>query len=221
MSRINGTRKGCKDVFNAFLVSLATYAGFFEFPCIRPTYDVPKRIIAFSKALSSKDYDKWVHFYEDDYLFERIWKNPRKYLEVLKRFNGVILPDFSLYRDMPLIMQLWNIYRSRAIGHWLQINGVRVIPNIRYGDRRTFRICCDGIEKHCVIAVGSHGNIRNRADREVFLSGFDVIVRILQPTVIVIYGTAPAKYFQKYIDAGIRIVCFESEYSVAHKREVN
>ena len=104
------------------------------------------------------------------------------------------------------------------MGHWLQINGVRVIPNIRYGDCRTFRICCAGIEKHCVIAVGSHGNLKHREDREIFLSGFEVIVKILRPSVIVIYGTAPAKYFQKYFDAGIRIACFESEYSVSHKK---
>lgn len=29
------------------------------------------------------------------------------------RFNGVILPDFSLFRDMPLVMQMYNILRSR------------------------------------------------------------------------------------------------------------
>ncbi len=217
MSKTNGIRKGCKDVFNAFLVSMATYAGFFEFPRIKPTYIVPEKIIAFSKALSSKEYDQWVHFYEDDYVFERIWRNPRRYLEIFKRFKGVILPDFSLYRDMPLVMQLWNIYRSRAIGHWLQINGIKVIPNIRYGDKRTYRICCDGIEKNCVIAVGSHGNMKFKSDRDIFLKGFEVIANILQPSVIVIYGAAPMKYFQKYIDAGIRIVCFESDYSVSHK----
>lgn len=216
MSRINAQRKSCKDVFNAFLVLLATYAGIFEFPRIRPTYDVPNRVIVFSKALSCKDYDQWVHFYEDDYLFERIWRNPRKYLEVLRRFKGIIMPDFSLYRDMPLVMQLWNIYRSRAIGHWLQINGIRVIPNIRYGDKRTFRICCDGIEKHCVIAVGSHGNMKHKADRDIFLSGFDVVVKTLQPSVVIIYGTAPDKYFQKYTDAGLRIVRFDSEYSASY-----
>ena len=63
-------------------------------------------MIAFSKAISSKDYEQWVHFYEDDHLFERLWNNPRKYLPILERFQGVILPDFSLYRDMPLVMQL-------------------------------------------------------------------------------------------------------------------
>lgn len=116
MSVINSQRKSCKDVFNAFLVELAYYAGIFEFPIIQPTYWIPNKLIAFSKAISCPEKDQWVHFFEDDYLFERIWKNPGRYLNILRRYNGVILPDFSLYRDMPYVMQLWNIYRSRAIG---------------------------------------------------------------------------------------------------------
>ena len=132
----------------------------------------------------------------------------------------MILPDFSLYRDMPLVMQLWNIYRSRAIGHWLQINGIKVIPNIRFGDKRTFSLCCDGIEKHCVIALGTHGNMKHKADRDILLAGLDVVVKYLKPSVIIIYGTAPDRYFQKYIDSGIRIIRFESDYSASRKEVV-
>ncbi|MGN0420746.1 MAG: DUF4417 domain-containing protein [Acetatifactor sp.] len=220
MSKINSQRKCCKDVFNAFLVPFATYAGLFEFPEIKPTFFIPNRLIAFSKAISCKDYDQWVHFFEDDYLFERIWRNPSKYIETLKKYNGVILPDFSLYRDMPLAMQIWNIYRSRAIGHWLQVNGIGVIPNIRFGDRRTYRICCDGIQKHCVIAVGSHGNLRIVEDRQTFLKGLDAVARYLEPSVIVVYGAAPEKYFQKYVDSGIRIVQFDSNFATSHKEVV-
>jgi len=220
MSKINSQRKCCKDVFNAFLVVFATYAGIFEFPEIKPTYFIPNRVIAFSKAISCKDYNQWVHFFEDDYLFERIWRHPEKYLDILKRYNGVILPDFSLYRDMPLVMQIWNIYRSRAIGHWLHINGVKVIPNIRFGDRRTYRICCDGIQKHCVIAIGSHGNLKLLEDREVFLKGLDAIIKRLEPTVIVVYGAAPEKYFKKYKNQGIQIVQFDSNYAASHKEVV-
>ena len=220
MSRINSARKGCKDVFNAFLVSTAKYAGLFEIPCIEPCNEEPKRIIAFSKAISSKDYEQWVHFYEDDHLFERIWNTPRKYLPILERFQGVILPDFSLYRDMPLVMQLWNIYRSRAIGHWLQANGVKVVPNIRFGDQRTYNICCLGIEKHSVISIGSHGNLKNRLDREVFLKGVDRIVKTLEPRLIIIYGAAPDKYFKKFKDAGIHILQFDSDYAISHREVV-
>ena len=220
MSKINSQRNGCKDVFNAFLVTFATYAGLFEFPIINPTYALPNRLIAFSKAVSCKDYNQWIHFYEDDYLFERIWRNPRRYLPILKKYNGVILPDFSLYRDMPLAMQIWNIYRSRAIGHWLQANGVCVIPNIRFGDRRTYRICCDGIAKHCVIAVGAHGNLKLAEDRNIFLDGLNEVVKRLEPTAIVIYGAAPEKYFRKYKDSGILIFQFDSSCAASHKEVV-
>ena len=220
MSKINSQRKSCKDVFNAFLVSLATYAGVFEFPKIKPIHDIPNRLIAFSKAISCKDYDQWVHFFEDDFLFERLWRNPAKYLELLKKYKGVILPDFSLYRDMPLAMQIWNIYRSRAIGHWLQVNGVKVIPNIRFGDRRTYRICCDGIERYSVIAIGTHGTLKHKDDRELFLAGLEVVVNRLKPSAIVVYGSAPDKYFKKYADAGIRIVQFDSDYATSRKEVV-
>lgn len=215
MSKENGIRKGCKDVFNAFLVACAIYAGVFEFPVIRACYDIPNRLIAFSKCISCRDYNYWVHFYEDDYLFERLWRNPKKYLPILQRYNGVILPDFSLYRDMPLVMQLWNIYRSRAIGFWLQANGVKVIPNVRYGDRRTYKCCCDGLPRKAVISIGSHGTLKLLADREIFAKGLDIVVKRLQPVAIIVYGSAPESIFQKYIDMGIEIYHFTSDYGNA------
>lgn len=217
MSNLKSERKSCRDVFNAFLVSLAYYAGIFEFPVIQPTYWIPNRLIAFSKSISSKDFNQWVHFYENDWLFERIWRNPKRYLEILQKFNGVILPDFSLYRDMPFAMQIWNIYRSRAIGCWLQRNGVPVIANVRYADRRTFRCCCDGLSRHCVIAVGSHGLLKSQEDRRNFLKGLDAVVRRLEPSAIVVYGKAPDVFFNKYRQMGVQIIQFESECSISHE----
>ena len=97
---------------------------------------------------------------------------------------------------------------------------MKVIPNLRVGDRRTYRSCCDGIEKNCVIAVGSHGNLKLVLDREIFLKGLDVVVKRVQPVAIVVYGAAPEKYFNKYKDAGIRIVQFDSNYATSHKEVV-
>ncbi|MBO4214390.1 MAG: DUF4417 domain-containing protein, partial [Lachnospiraceae bacterium] len=98
--KINSERSGCQDVFNAFLVNDAIYEGKYEMPCIVPSFEIPKRLIVFSKCISSNDFDAYVHFYQDDYLFERLWRNPRKYLDILGRFKGVILLDFSTYYDM-------------------------------------------------------------------------------------------------------------------------
>lgn len=220
MSKVNCNRKSCKDVFNAFLVTRAIYSGIFEFPRIDPCYEVPNKLIAFSKAISCKDYDQWVHFYEDDFLFERIWRNPKRYLQILSKYRGVILPDFSLYRDMPLVMQLWNIYRSRAIGCWLQANEIKAIANVRFGDKRTFQCTCDGLSKHCVIALGTHGVIKDKATRKVFSEGLERIVKVLEPSVIVIYGSAPNAIFSKYKEAGIRIIQFDSDCATSHKEVV-
>ncbi len=213
----NCARRGCKDVFNASLVSSSIYEGLLDYPVIKPNKSIPNRLIAFSKAISSQDYDQWVHFFEDDCHFERIWRSPKKYLPMLRRFNGIILPDFSVYRDMPLVMQLWNIYRSRAIGAGHQANGGDTIANIRYGDWRTLSFCCDGVPKHSAIAVGTHGTLRDKEDRFHFVEGLDVIGCKLEPSNIVVYGSAPDCIFDRYREQGIGIISFESDIAKAHR----
>lgn len=214
MTHLNCVRPGCRDVFKAFLVKNAKYEGVIEIPILDKTNSKPRKVILFSKALKSKDYDCWVLFYEDDGNFERIWNNPKKYLPILKRFKGVICPDFSLYRDMPLVMQLWNIYRSHAIGRWLQDNGVDVIANVRFGDERTYEACCYGVPKNGIIAVGSHGCLRYKEEKEYFIKGLDYVVKRLNPKTIIVYGAAPEGVFGKYKAIGIEILQFDSDYAV-------
>lgn len=217
MSMQNGTRIGCKDAFHAFLIKNASFDGDLEIPHIQKTLDVPDHLIPFSKALRSTDYSAWVHFYEDDVVFERVWTQPNRYLPVLRRFAGVITPDFSLYRDMPLVMQQWNTYRGKALGHWWQENSLTVVPNVRTADRRSFAFCCDGVERESVIAIGSHGCIRSRIDREYFAEGLAFVVETIHPPKIIVYGTAPDEIFLPYKAQGVEIFQFDSEYSVSRK----
>lgn len=220
MSKENRTRAGCKDVFHAFLVKNATYSGEQEIPCLKKENAVPERLTLFSKCICATSFDAWVCFYEDDSAFARFWNNPRKYLPILKRFEGVIAPDFRLYRDMPLVMQEWNIYRSRALAHWLQENGVRVIPNIRWGDERTYSLSCMGISQGGTIAVGSHGCIKLLQEREPFRAGLDYAVEHLCPKTIVVYGKAPDAIFGKYREIGVHIKQFDSDFMKAHRKAV-
>lgn len=121
---------------------------------------------------------------------------------------------------MPLVMQQWNIYRSRAIGHWLQSNGASVIVNTRWGDERTFDTCCIGAPKFSPIAVGSHGCIKLLSDRSVFIHGLDYVISKLRPNAIIVYGSAPNTIFEKYRAMGITILQFDSDYKNAHKKAV-
>lgn len=221
MSKESCTRRGCKDVFHAFLVQNAEFDGKLEIPCIAPEKSVPHKLISFSKAISEKKKDCWVHFYEDDVKFERIWNRPGTYLPILKRYQGVISPDFSLYRDMPLVMQQWNTYRGKAIGQWLQENGVPVIPNIRFGDERTFEFCCAGVKKESTIAIGSHSCIKTKTERTFFRQGLEYVTECLKPSKMIVYGSAPDEIFLPYKLKGIEILQFDSETALAHKAVSN
>ncbi len=208
------------DVFHSFLVENADYDGYFELPQIKTSNQLPDRVITFSKAMSKtwNDFDCWVVFYEHDRNFERVWNNPKQYLNKLKKFRGVVSPDFSLYRNMPLVMQMWNTYRGRAIAVWLQNNGVEVIPNVRFGDERTFSFCFDSIEENKTVAVGTHGCIKHKEDKIFFKIGLARMVQRLSPKTIIVYGSAPDSIFKPYKDMGINIVPFESEFSKSRKQ---
>lgn len=213
-------KKDKTDVFNAFLVKNANYAGEDEIPCIRTSDQLPEKVISFSKATSSKENDSWIHFFEYDQKFEKLWTNPRKYLPIIKRFKGVISPDYSLYYDMPLAMQKWNTYRGKALGHWFIENGIEVIPNVRWGDERTFELSTLGVEKNKTIAVGTHGCIKTVEGKRMFIRGFDYVMQVLEPKNIIIYGRMPDKIFCLARLYGINLICFESEFAQTHKKGV-
>ena len=210
------------SVFKSFLVENANYEGFFELPKLKTSDILPRKIVSFSKAMcrSFTDFNCFIHFYEDDIRFERLWNNTRQYLNKLKKFKGVISPDFSMYRNMPLCMQIWNVYRGRALANWLSENGVEIIPNVRFGDERTYLFCFEGIEKNKTVAVGTHGCIQHKEDRKYFKRGLEELVKRLEPQTIIVYGQAPDDIFKKYKDVGINILQFESEI-LKSRRQVN
>ena len=208
------------DVFHAFLVENAEYDGKYELPVIKTSNLIPDRVVTFSKAMAKSwtDFDCWVVFYEHDKNFERLWNNPKAYLNKLKKFNGIISPDFSLYRNMPLVMQIWNTYRGRALAVWLQENGIEIIPNVRWNDERTLKFCFNGIDRYKTVAVGTHGCIKHIEDREYFKAGLDELIKRLSPKTIIVYGAAPDDIFKSYKDSGINIIAFESEFSKSRKQ---
>lgn len=208
----------CKDVFRALLVENADFDGMFEIPLIKTSNLLPDKLITFSKAISSKDYDFWVCFYEHDEAINRFWKDPKKYLPMLKKFRGIISPDYSLYFDMPFAQQIESTYKGRALGFWIQDNGIEVIPNVRWGDRRSFELACMGVERDKTIAISTHGCIKTVDDKKRFIAGFDYVVEKLQPKTVIVYGRDPDKIFNITQMRGIRILPFESEFSKSHKK---
>ena len=87
---------------------------------------------------------------------------------------------------MPLCMQIWNTYRGKALAHWLQENGVEVIPNVSWGDSSTFEFCFDGIEEGSIVAVGTIGCKRSKF---AFMRGYNEMLKRIKPSVIICFGS--------------------------------
>ncbi|MFV0425211.1 MAG: DUF4417 domain-containing protein [Bacilli bacterium] len=209
------------NVFKSDLVKEARFSEKYEFPIIKRTNFKPKKAVPFGEIRNKKivQTETWVHFYMHDYKFERLWNNPSRYLPILKSFKGVITTDFSIYRNMPISIQIWNTYRNRALSYYLQSNGVDIIPNVRWGDERTYEFAFEGLEKGGTFAVSTNGCIRNKLDRYYFEKGFKKMVEILEPSVIVVYSSMPDDIFLFCKEQGIQLINLENWHS-SFKKEV-
>lgn len=212
--------KHIRDNFHAYLVKDAEYDGKFEIPVIENTENlVPKGLVLFPDAQKEKNHNQWIHFYTDDRRFESLWNNPTAYLGLLKKFDGVVSPDFSVHRDMPLAMQIWNTYRNHALAHWFTTKGLKVIPNIRWGDERSYEFCFNGIQRNGIVAVGTTGCIRKTKDRYYFKLGLAEMYKQLSPHTILVYGSAPDDIFLEYSRDGIQIVQYQNEMQKIHEKK--
>lgn len=160
----------------------------FQMPIIKAMNEYPEELIGFNYAKTSKSFSQGIHFYLDDYQFERVWNQPERYAEMLRKFYFVCTPDFSLYSDMPRPLQIYNTYRSRLLGAWWQEKGINVIPTISWSDAASFDFCFNGIEPGGVVTVSTVGVIKNLAAREMWLAGMEELLKRIKPSKILIYG---------------------------------
>lgn len=207
------------DVFHTSLLHDANYAGDLELPIIQPTEYIPDQLIPFTHARATRGdlSGKCMHFYEHDIKFRCIWRNPDRYLPLFQRCEAIIGPDFSMYRNMPTVMQQWNCFKSRALSYWLQSKGITVIPNVRTSDEESFAWAFDGLPRRSVIAISSSGCCRHLDDRAALRRSVEEAVERLEPLAIVVNGSAPYQIFYPAFEAGIRVVQFDNQFSLTHK----
>ena len=74
-----------------------------------------------------------VHFYKWDDKLEKFYKNPYRYIELLKQYKFMFTPDFSIYLLSNPNVQRFNIFRSRWVGNFFQRKGCIVYPGAGWG----------------------------------------------------------------------------------------
>ena len=196
------------DGFNAELVEHALFKGILEIPSIEAPREIiiPTSLTPFSKRNYAESFDTAICEYEHDVRFADLIYATQNYVKDISKFSAFITPDCSLYRDMPLCLQIANTYFNRAIGASFQDKGMYVIPNIRWGDERSYTKCelpekfaFLGVPKRSIVSIGTYGCIRGAENKYFFKAGLDAMLQELEPQVVLVYGSMPNDIFGDYI----------------------
>ena len=166
---------------------------YFGFPVLSATQTVGDKMLRFCDWKDIKDPENYIaHFYYDDYKFISAWREPDKYIDRLKKFKAVVAPDFSLYTDFPIALQILSCYRRQWCGAYWQSMGIDVIPDVVWGTKDSFEFCFDGIPKRSTVAVSTVGVKRdkewNNETSSLFRDGYNEMLERLEPTAVMFYG---------------------------------
>lgn len=150
---------------------------------------VPDRLLAYNErwACDNAKPGDAVHFFLDDYRFETLWSRPNQSLSRLQRVGMSLTPDFSLWLEMPLAMQLWQVYRSRWCGCWMQLHGVPAIPTVSWSTKESYDFCFAGIPEGSTVAISTVG-VRDDNAKANFLHGLQRMLSTLVPSTVLCYG---------------------------------
>ena len=195
------------DGCNPELVEGADFDGQLEIPIIKRPEKIliPKGIVPFSKMDRVVPEKFAVCEYENDREFADLLRYTDNYVKELKNYQAFITPDASLYWDMPLAAQIINKYRNHAIGYYMQKKGIYVIPNVRWGDERTYttsvlpeKLAFLGVEKHSIVSIGTYGVVKASDEKKHFRAGLEAMLETLMPEAVLVYGSMPKDIFDEY-----------------------
>ncbi|CCQ94381.1 conserved hypothetical protein [[Clostridium] ultunense Esp] len=136
---------------------------------------------------SIENLHKTVHFFIDDGKFRAVYESYNiSQLKKLAQYKYVLTPDFSVRVDMPLPIQIYNVFRSRWCGaHWQNYN-IKVIPTISWSDERSYEFCFDGIEKGSTVAISTLGC---KKSERLFMKGYNAMLKTIEPELIICYDS--------------------------------
>ena len=208
------------DGFQAYLTKDAVLDGEPGIPMLLDlkNTEIPKRLVPFNKINTEKDKAKYVHFYIHDYQFSQILTSTKRYVDKLKQFDGVITPDCSMLIGQAQCLQQTNTYFNRAVGLYLQRQGIPVIPNIRWSDEKSFNFCFLGVPRHSIVCISTHGCIRSKKQKRQFKSGLTEMLNQLEPSSVIVHGYMPSEVFDDYIPL-VKFYRFPSEFELAHLKQ--
>ena len=203
--------------FQGYLVEGAIFDGSADIPCMLKFDNivVPKRLAPYSARKRIKDKDVFFHCFIHDCQFSSLITETKRHVADFAGCGGLICPDPTITIGGSQTINQAQVYFSRAVGFYLQKNGVFAIPCVRWGDASTYDYCFLGVPEDYIVAISTHGCIMPCKEngnelRNAFIAGLPVMLERLAPKYVVVYGRMPDEIFGPYLSK-TRFVHFESE----------
>lgn len=182
-------RERTANAYNLYEFDENRCTGIYDIPTLEKVIHIPKSLMGFNYCKSTPPQDGvGVHFFLDDYQFERVWNSPEDYCTMLADYDCVLTPDFSLYTNMPIAMMIWNTYRSRLIGQMMQDYGCTVIPTVSWAGTDSYDFAFDGLPTGGTIAVSTIGVKRNKDSFDIWVQGMNECMKVVKPYNVIVYG---------------------------------
>ena len=106
---------------------------------------------------------------------------------------------------------------NRAVGFYLQKNGIPVIPNIRWSDETSFSYCFLGVPQGSIVVVSTHGCIRSRQEKAMFRIGLEAMLEHIRPAAVLVHGRMPEEVFAPFAGQ-IKFCRYPSQIERAHRK---
>ena len=180
--------------------------------------EIPRKMQSFSEALYAPDYGSYLHFYENERSCKAYKGGFERYIDFIARFEGAVSQDWSVDLSAPIETQIEAIRRNEHSGRILEKFGIPHVPNLRFGDRRTYSRCFDGMPRGGTVIVGTHGTTKREDLKLVILAGVARAIRELHPKTLLFYGKVSLDLLDLCKQNGVNVVRYPSQCEIAHKR---
>lgn len=200
---------------NSFCLDWLQFTGPYDMPQMQPCYVVPENLFPYDERNKYRG-EGAIHFYCEDAEFESVWlrANQSPHMPaVVYRAGVAIAPDFSLYHDLPTPTQIWNSYRSKLLGALWQQLGIEVIPNASWSNEASFEWAFDGMPVGGSVAIAT-SNIHIPEEREMFMAGFEELIRRCQPDTVLVYGAG----FRGQLEAIANVRRYQTRLTQIHNQ---
>ncbi|OYD65972.1 UNVERIFIED_ORG: ParB-like nuclease family protein [Burkholderia sp. CF145] len=161
-----------------------------------------------------------IGFYVDDTRFECLWDAPAEYVGKMLNLGCTVAlsPNYSLWADQALAVQLWNTYRARWVGRYLQEAGIAVIPDVNWSLDASFEFCFLGIPVGAPAISVQLQTLNNPQEVVNAARGLGVALERLKPERVLVYGYTSARQVVEELGIADKAVIVENR--VAKRRRV-